>query len=188
MKYSKSMRHENPEQRLAFEVYYSLGPSRSLEKLRSKYLELVNPDRKEPPTLQTLGNWSSWFNWQERVRQREREVGIRLAEMNTELAVKSAEDILKLLVAELRTAFDEKLRPRFPLQSARDVNETIRLILQVLGVHEQQSQENVQNWTNIKVIKIVTSESPSRRRPREEREGEDEDEDVEEVVLDVPSK
>ncbi len=180
-------RRENFEQKLAFEVYFSLGPSRSLEKLRSKYLELVNPDRKKPPTLRTLLEWSRRFNWQERVRQREKEVGIRLAEVNTELAVKSAEDILKLLVAELRTAFDEKLRPRFPLQSARDVKETIRLILQVLGVHEQQSQENVQNWTNIKVIKIVTSESP-RRRPREDREGEDEDEAVEEVVLDVDAK
>ncbi|RKY41684.1 MAG: hypothetical protein DRP85_05505 [Candidatus Makaraimicrobium thalassicum] len=179
------MRHENPEQRLAFEVYYSLGPSRSIEKLHSKYLELVNPDRKKPPTLQTLFNWSKWFNWQERIRKREQEVGIRLAEVNTELAVKSAEDILKLLVAELRTAFDEKLRPRFPLQSARDVNETIRLILQVLGVHEQQSQENVQNWTNIKVIKIVTSES---RRSREEREEEGEEEDAETVVLDVDAK
>jgi len=182
------MRHENLEQRFAFEVYYSLGPSRSLEKLHSKYLELVNPDRKKPPTLKTLQNWSKWFNWQERIRKREQEVGIRLAEVNTELAVKSAEDILKLLVAELRTAFDDKLRPRFPLQSARDVNETIRLILQVLGVHEQQSQENVQNWTNIKVIKIVTSESP-RCRPREGKSEEgEEEEDAETVVLDVDAK
>jgi len=182
------MRHENLEQRFAFEVYYSLGPSRSLEKLHSKYLELVNPDRKKPPTLKTLQNWSKWFNWQERIRKREQEVGIRLAEVNTELAVKSAEDILKLLVAELRTAFDEKLRPRFPLQSARDVNETIRLILQVLGVHEQQqSQENVQNWTNIKVIKIVTSESRA-RRPREGEEEREDEEDAETVVLDVDAK
>jgi len=178
------MPRETPERKLAFEVYFSLGPERSLEKLYAKYPELVNPYRKKPPTLKTLKNWSKWFNWQERIRQREAEIGQRLAETNMNLFVESAEDILQLLVAELRTAFDEQLRPRFPLRNARDVNDTIRLILQVLGVQEQQQSEVSQNWTQIKMIKVVAPDDEVKTGQDEALPRHDPHEEKKEIELD----
>jgi hypothetical protein len=53
----------------AFDVYLSLGPERSLARLRE---ELCGHFRR-PPTVRTLENWSIRYGWQSRLRELERE-------------------------------------------------------------------------------------------------------------------
>jgi hypothetical protein len=60
---------EKDRHRKAFELYYSSGDARSLSKLATR-LGLA---------LNTVKNWSSQFGWQERLEEREKEVGRVLA-------------------------------------------------------------------------------------------------------------
>ncbi len=54
----------------AFADYVALGPSRSIRNLHADYLNRQQTANK-PPTVRyvTLGEWSSKFHWQQRVRQ-----------------------------------------------------------------------------------------------------------------------
>jgi hypothetical protein len=61
---SESTRH-----RQAFEVYWRLGPYRTIERLR----EALLADKARAPSLRTLYQWSSQFGWQQRIAAIERE-------------------------------------------------------------------------------------------------------------------
>ena len=56
-----------------FEQYYVMGKDRSLAKLREKLMSLER--RQDVVNLRTLQRWSKAFNWQERVEQRDIEIG-----------------------------------------------------------------------------------------------------------------
>ena len=58
-----------------FELYYSIGSKRSLEKLRDK---LHQNSTETAPSLRTLKSWSKAFNWQKRIEQRDIEIENKL--------------------------------------------------------------------------------------------------------------
>ena len=60
---SESTRH-----RLAFDVYWRLGPTRSVERLKAALRE-----QGRAPSLRTLYEWSRRFQWQRRLLELERE-------------------------------------------------------------------------------------------------------------------
>jgi len=55
-----------------FDLYYVMGKDRSLKKLLDK---LHQDSTGTAPSLRTLKSWSKAFNWQERVEQRDIEIG-----------------------------------------------------------------------------------------------------------------
>jgi len=60
----------------AFEIYWSLGPERSLRKLWEKILEISREKGRDAvPTLHKpkLNQWYHRYNWAEKVRERERQ-------------------------------------------------------------------------------------------------------------------
>lgn len=61
---------ETPKASAAFHEYCLLGPSRSLRKLADR-LHQFTP--KSPPGIDTLKMWSSEHNWQERVKEFDKE-------------------------------------------------------------------------------------------------------------------
>lgn len=54
---------------VAFDAYLELGPERSLTRLR----EVLANRLRRPPSLRTLEGWSSLYDWQERIRDLERQ-------------------------------------------------------------------------------------------------------------------
>ena len=59
---------ENTRQRRAFDLYWELGPDRSIEKLRGALLAAG-----KAPHVRTLYEWSSRYHWQDRLADLERE-------------------------------------------------------------------------------------------------------------------
>lgn len=92
-------RKETQRQAEAFEYYYSLKDDRSLEKVAKKY----------KVTERTVKNWSVWFNWQERVVERDKEISVKVAEKVVEQEVKeqlSYLDTTNKLVDKLRVMIE----------------------------------------------------------------------------------
>jgi hypothetical protein len=71
---------ETTKHRLAFDVYWRLGPERTIERL---HLALAG-GAKQAPSLRTLYEWSSRFHWQSRIAQLEQQA--RVAEDETRVA------------------------------------------------------------------------------------------------------
>jgi len=61
-----------------FEQYYVMGNDRSLKKLLNKLDQNWIKTGPKIPSLHTLKTWSKAFNWQERVDQRDIEIGKKL--------------------------------------------------------------------------------------------------------------
>lgn len=138
--------HPETLQKQLFEIYYSMGPSRSLSKLRAKLLE--DPKLAEiTPSLKTLKKWSKIYGWQKQIAQRD-------AEIAEELAKRSAEDILeikrryrnyiKLFLNEVAKALsDRKKEDKLQVERIRDLQSLanitevmIKLDLLLLGEKE----------------------------------------------------
>ena len=92
----------------AFEIYYSLGTSRSLQTL----LEHLKENQPEhTPSLDTLKKWSSGFNWQERILLMEQDVRENLdKQMATEWAEIKAY-FLKTLTEQVKLGRDAGVAP-----------------------------------------------------------------------------
>lgn len=61
---AEKLRTETPEQKQAFEEYFLMADDRSFRRLAKSMNKGVT----------TISNWSKWFNWQERIDERERQV------------------------------------------------------------------------------------------------------------------
>ncbi len=59
---------ETAKHRRAFDIYWRLGPERSVERLHAELSEAG-----AAPTLRTLYEWSSRYHWQDRLLELERE-------------------------------------------------------------------------------------------------------------------
>lgn len=60
---------ETTRHRAAFDVYWSMGAERSIERLRAA----MRASGGHAPSLRTLYDWSSRFRWQDRILRLERE-------------------------------------------------------------------------------------------------------------------
>lgn len=60
----EKQREESPEQKQAFETYFLMGEDRSYRKLAKSMNKGIT----------TISNWAKWFDWQERLEDRERQV------------------------------------------------------------------------------------------------------------------
>ena len=95
---------ETPNAQQAFEDYYGLGPQRSLGKLHAQYVEREQSgDEAGVPTtrLNTLSDWSSQHNWQERVRARLEQQAAEIRERLQERANQLRENVAGFIVVEI---------------------------------------------------------------------------------------
>lgn len=126
------MKEETLRQKQIFDIYYSLGEKRSLEKLR-EYLKNTPEYTNNTPSLDTLKSWSKKFNWQERIQQRD-------FELNKELEKKTRDEILDIkanyrkiiraVLSELAKGikdFQEKSK-RIQIENIRDFKEISQMM------------------------------------------------------------
>lgn len=147
---------EDPEIAAAFEAYVAMGTIRSVRRLWKNWDQLV-PTGRPRPTYQAVCNWANKYHWRERAAERDRKFSQKLAEKNDNLRLQTAEHILQLLYARIRTVFDEDGNIILPIQNYQDLNDTIRLALQIIGALNQPPARGrpPNQQTNIKIIKVV---------------------------------
>lgn len=97
-KKKEKKRQMNQRQMEAFIAYWALGADRSLLKLRQQWA-IILPKNGSVPCLETLKNWSVWFNWQEELKRRDDDVNKQLIEEAVNAAHDTRIDILKVFRA-----------------------------------------------------------------------------------------
>jgi transposase len=115
---TESLRH-----REAFEYYYGMGKDRSLSQVASRF----------DVTVQAVGKWSSSFNWQERIEQRDIENGKRLAKKTDDTIVETKANYRKIIKACIAQAV-EKIRNReLTAATIQDLERLIKTDMLLLG-------------------------------------------------------
>lgn len=94
------MKEENLRQKQAFEIYYSLGDGRTLEKLREK-LKTIPEYSQHIPALITLKSWSKKYNWQSRIQQRDIENSRSLQKQTNNSIIDMKIEIRNLIKVQL---------------------------------------------------------------------------------------
>ena len=103
------MKEETLRQKQIFDIYYSLGDKRSLEKL-NETLKNTPEYSDKTPSLDTLKSWSKKFNWQERIQQRDAEISKGLEKkINQDIINEKAEHrkLIKEILNELKRSLIE---------------------------------------------------------------------------------
>lgn len=123
---------ENLEQKEAFEYYYSLGQGRTIPQVAKKFGK----------SSRTVYEWSRKFNWQERIEQRDIEIGRRLEEKTIDTVVNEKaryRKIIKLAIAE----FVKNLQAgKVKADSIVDLERLIKLDLTLMGEPTEINQNN----------------------------------------------
>jgi hypothetical protein len=133
-------RAETADQAATFAYYYSMGDGRSLRKLRQSWGN-VGSDRKSTPALSTLENWSSWFNWQQRIIIKDKAVADGIDFRTTKSIVDRKAELLELVDSLIDSCFerDKNGKPVLKLQieKPRDFKEAVELALKLMGEPER---------------------------------------------------
>lgn len=131
----KKNKVETLEMREAFEYYYSLGSSRTLQAVAKKFNR----------HLATVKRWSISFNWQQRVEQRDKEVGKELEKRATEAAVASRqlyrETIRKMVDEFIRAVEAGKIR----IRNIHEFEKIVRLDMDLMAMGLGAGEGNVQS-------------------------------------------
>jgi len=147
-------RAESSEQASVFEAYYAMGAGggkdRSLAKLHQY---LITSKSKTQPSLRTLQNWSAWFAWQERVAIKDKSIAEGVDKKTTRESVNLRAKWLAQSQVRIDTAFDEKGNPKFGIEGYKDLIDSVKLALTLLGEPERKEVEHVHEH-KIEIIEV----------------------------------
>jgi len=138
----------------AFEIYFGQGASRSLSNLH-KHLTEIAPSGQKPVSVRTLKEWSRKNNWQQRCVIKDKAVAEGIEKKTTKLAIERKANWLSRIEKRIDSAFDEEGKPLFKIEDFKDLNETIKLALTLIGESEKQ---DIEHRGEIKIIRIKPNE------------------------------
>lgn len=128
-------------QKEAFELYYAMGEKRDINKLAGK------GEGKVDRTVRTIYEWSRRFNWVERVRQRDMELGKKLEQkMNTTILDEKAK-YRKIIQASIGSFVRDLQDGKVRVKSISDFEKLVKLDLLLMG--EADSIQRVENNTSL---------------------------------------
>lgn len=117
------LENETPRARGGFEYYYALGSDRNLRKV-SEYVGV---------TMRTILNWNRKYNWQNRVKQRDIEIGKKVQEKTMSIAVDEKAKYRSILQATVTKFMDDFNEGKVKIKSINDLKEVIKLDLLLMG-------------------------------------------------------
>jgi hypothetical protein len=126
---------ETLRQKEAFEYYYSMGDNRSLRKVAQEF----------GAAERTVEIWSKKYGWQERVTQRNIEVGKLLSErMNEEIVAEKARyrALIKVVINDVIQALKDK-DGSIKVKSIQDLERIIKLDLLLMGEATENTSSEV---------------------------------------------
>jgi hypothetical protein len=138
------MRKETLKQKEAFEYYFLLGDTRTLKKV----------SRKCQISIRTAKRWSTQFNWQTRIQERENRLAEKIRRKIERQIVKVKEENLKVIEAA-KIRFIENLKTGYvDPHTIQDLERIIKLELLILGENQKY------NDNHITVISSIPRPSP----------------------------
>ena len=126
------IKKETLKHKEAFELYYGLGNERSLQKVADEY----------GVTLKAVHQWNVSFNWQERVVQRDTEIGRKLQERNIDTILNEKANYRKIIKLAVGQIVDS-MREGEITYKIQDLDKLIRLDMYLLG--ENESSVKIEN-------------------------------------------
>lgn len=126
------IKKETLKHKEAFELYYGLGNERSLQKVADEY----------GVTLKAVHQWNVSFNWQERVIQRDTEIGRKLQEKNIDTILNEKANYRKIIKLAVGQIVDS-MREGEITYKIQDLDKLIRLDMYLLG--ENESSVKIEN-------------------------------------------
>lgn len=137
----------------AFEIYFGQGASRSLSTLH-KHLTEIAPLGQKPVSLRTLKEWSRKNNWQQRCVIKDKAVAEGIEKKTTKSAIERKARWLSRIESRINSAFDKDGNPLFKIEDYKDLNETIKLALSLIGESEKQ---DIDHRAEIKIIRVKSN-------------------------------
>lgn len=122
----------------AFEYYYSLGDKRSLDQVARHVLK----------TPCTVSNWSSSFNWQKRVQQRDIDVAQQLQVRNIKEIANTKANYRKVLQALVKKFIDNLQADKVEMNKVGDLERVLKLDMLLMGEVSEITQVNQQHGLN----------------------------------------
>ena len=123
----ETLRHKE-----AFELYYSMGNERGLQKVADHF----------GVTLKAVAQWNMSFNWQERVEQRDIEIGKKLQERTIDTILNEKANYRKIIKLGIGQIVDS-MRNGDLTYKIQDLDKLIRLDMYLLG--ENESSVKIEN-------------------------------------------
>lgn len=149
-------RKENAKQFAAFELYFTLGEKRSLDRLHKQMSEKCP---ETVPSTKTLARWSSWFNWQERVQLKDQEVADGVGKRSVRTAIERKAKVLALIDEMINQALDKTGKPILELKTTKDLKDLIETMLKLTGEERQDTEH-----ATIKIIRIKGGEPNDKKQ------------------------
>jgi len=125
------IRNENLRHTQAFEYYFSLGADRSHKAVADHF----------DVTLSTVQHWSHWFNWRERILDRDNEVARELARETMKKAIKMRISYLNFIQAQLGRAVEKFREGSLEPNNVQDVLRLIKAEVLLTDSTGQLSQQ-----------------------------------------------
>ena len=123
------MREELHHQRI-FDIYYSMGENRSLQKL---WEQLDQDNTIERPSMATLKRWSGVLSWQERIEQRDMENSRRLEQKTNNTIVNEKANYRKIIKAAIGKFVKNLQDGKVDISSVQDAERLVKLDLLLMG-------------------------------------------------------
>lgn len=114
---------ENLHQKEAFELYYSLGESRTLDKVA----ELLGRNKR------TLYEWSTRFNWQERVLQYDIEISKKLKEKTVNTIANEKANYRKIIKLAISDFVKRLSSGEIKVATVAELEKLIKMDLVLMG-------------------------------------------------------
>lgn len=125
---------EKLKHREAFEHYYSLGSERGLRKVAQEF----------KVSLTAVAKWSIAFNWQERIEQRDIEIGKKLEEKTNEAVVNTKADY-RALIKKVVKEFEKRLEAKkIRIAKPEDLSIMAKLDLLMMGEPTERGEHKLE--------------------------------------------
>lgn len=133
--------HESLLQKEAFEYYYAMGDKRDINKVSTENGGEI--DR----TVRTIYEWSRRFDWVERVKQRDIEIGKKLEKKTNTTIVNEKAKYRKIIQASIGRFVQDLQEGKVKIRTISDFEKIVKLDLLLMG--EADSIQKVESTTSL---------------------------------------
>lgn len=130
----------------AFQLYFNIGPKRSLEKLHTVMSQKCP---KQCPKYRTLKSWSQKYQWQERLQLQEKAVAEGVAQQAITATIGQRAKLIQQTQSMIDKCFDDKGEPTILPEKTRDYKELVETMLKLLGEETEGTKRH-----DIRIIRV----------------------------------
>lgn len=147
----------------AFEYYYSLGDTRSIEAVASEYKKSVK----------TIYKWSTSFKWKDRVKERDNVVGKHIADRNIEKVVEMQERFLNIIHLSLLNYEKNLATGQVNIVSPFEADKMMERAMKIMGEESSKTEININQPMSEEDQKTFKAMADMLKKSTEEEEEEE---------------